>query len=352
MPSFTWSRDALTLLSRTRAATSAPDPLRRAMITTILRSGYTPPPGAQMRAAAARSLETALGYGPDEARRAADQFAATMYRAGLLLFDLRLASAPSVDAFLEREQAIDGWENLVAALSAGPVILFSGHFGLPAAAALGIARRLRGQPRLNTFFAPPDENPMTAGYAELFAKVGYGINCIPAGSRAPVAALRALRTGEILTMQPDVYDNRRGSAVLVPFLGGLTYMMTGTAFLALRSGAALLPTYCAVKSDGTLQLRIDPPLTIPLAGDADRDAYRVTAAICASLEREIRSQPEQWVYWPTLAERMVPGISFPRDGACDASVWRGALESLLPWAARNVPAVVDAVHPLRLGAAQ
>lgn len=190
-----------------------------------------------------------------------------------------------------------------------------------------VGQALAGRTRVNTFFAPPEDNPTTEGFRELLERAQVGIRPLQVGSRGTIQALRALRDGELLTMQPDVYDNFAGSAVVVPFRNGLTYAMIGTASLALRSHATLLPCHTVIEAGGRITIEVRPPLVPVCSDDAELDAYRLTGLIYAELERLIRSRPEQWVYWQILPDRMVPNVQLQQIARGDANAWRNSYSS-------------------------
>lgn len=136
--------------------------------------------------------------------------------------------------------------------------MFSRRHGLPVADFLAIARALHGRTRVTTFYAAADDNLSTQGYADFFARAPYGVKSIQASPRTPVTALRALREGEVLTMQPDVCG------------------------------------HWSVRS--RITLRFEEPLMNAPTGNVEADAHRLTFAIYECLERHIRAFPEQWAY--------------------------------------------------------
>jgi hypothetical protein len=205
---------------------------------------------------------------------------------------------------------------------------------------------LAGRNSLHTFFAAPEDNPSTAGYQEVFARSALGIDCILVSARASLTALRVLKRGEALAMQPDVFDNRQGQAAAVPFLRGLTYAMTGTAFLALRTGATLVPVRADVTDRGRVIVAFDEPLRYEPLGDAERDAWHLTALVHRAIERHIEDAPDQWIYWQVLGERMVPGAAIPPAALRDDAAWAAAFRATAAWASSARPAIA----PLLAGA--
>ncbi|MFL5383626.1 MAG: lysophospholipid acyltransferase family protein [Longimicrobiaceae bacterium] len=301
---------------------------RAAAARALLRSGWTPPaPAARMRAVE-RGLRIAFPDAGDAAvREMARRHARSMVSFGLARAVLECGTREEVVDFCARRVEVAGGEHLRAARDhAGPVIFFSAHYGLPALACLRIGLELAGHKRVNTFYARPEDNAANAGYQELMEKVLPDVNTLPGDGRAVKAGLQALRRGEALTMQPDVYDNRDGTAMLVPFLGRLTFAMGGTAFFALRGKAMLVPVYCYDTGRGRFQARFDAPLPHPDTGNLDDDVYALTARIFASMEAQIRAVPEHWAYWESLPGRLLADVRLPPSPAPE--LWRDAFRSL------------------------
>ncbi len=123
-------------------------------------------------------------------------------------------------------------------------------------------------------------------------RAGAGLTVIPLGPRAGPAALRDLRANRVVCLLCD--RDIVGGGVGVEFFGERTTLPGGPASLALRTGAALLPT--AVYFDGTDGHRgvIRPPLRLERTGTRANDVARVTQELAVELESLIRNAPSQW----------------------------------------------------------
>lgn len=149
---------------------------------------------------------------------------------------------------------------------------------------------------------------------EWFTKLrsSVGVDVVPLGRAAGTAVMRALRSNRLVALVCD-----RGLAsgnVDVEFFGERTVLPAGPATLALRTGAALLPT--AIYFDGPRSHLgvVRPPLTVERTGSLRDDVGRVTQAVTYELEKMIRRAPEQWHLfqpnWPSdyeLLGRPMPG---------------------------------------------
>ncbi len=334
------SVDWLDLMSRMVPAERAPR-ARRAAAGALLRAGWAPPAPRERMAAVERGLATAFpGTAQAEIAAIARRHARSMASFALARTFLECGTRDQVLDFCARRVTITGAEHLHAARDHdGPVIFFSAHYGLPVLACLLIGLGLEGRKRLNTFYARAEDNPANAGYRELMEKVVPGVNALPGDGRGVKAGLQAMRRGEALTMQPDVFDNRDGTALLVPFLGRLTFAMGGTAFFALRGVAMLVPLFCHDTGRGRFECRFDAPLEHPATGSADDDTYLLTARIFAAIEAQIRALPEHWAYWESLPGRLLGGVSLP--AAPDPALWRTAFGALSARAHGSVPGVLE-----------
>lgn len=121
---------------------------------------------------------------------------------------------------------------------------------------------------------------------------GVGLTVIPLGPRAGPAALRDLRANRVVALLCD--RDIAGGGVEVDFFGERTTLPAGPARLALRTGAALLPT--AVYFDGRDGHRgvIRPPLRLERTGKRVHDVTLLTQALASELESFIRAAPHQW----------------------------------------------------------
>jgi KDO2-lipid IV(A) lauroyltransferase len=107
--------------------------------------------------------------------------------------------------------------------------------------------------------------------------------------------LKALRQQRIVAINVD--QNAAFNHVFTPFFGELAATFATPAVLGLRTGAPVLPMFCAY-DDATDRwiVTIHPPIDSPGTGDKDADIRYVTTRINAAMERAIRQTPEQWLW--------------------------------------------------------
>ncbi len=144
-----------------------------------------------------------------------------------------------------------------------------------------------------------------------------GVHVVPLGPDAGKAVLRAIREGHVVALLCD--RDIEGTGVEVDFFGERTTLPAGPATLALRTGAALLPTAVYFRGDGHYAL-VEPPLPIERSGGRLRnDIVRATQQIATALEGLISLAPDQWHLqqpnWPSDWDALEAiGRAYPRPG--------------------------------------
>lgn len=145
--------------------------------------------------------------------------------------------------------------------------------------------------RISVVVEPLEPPELFEWFADLRRR--FGMKVIPLGPNAGAECLKSLRNNEILCLLSDRDLTRSG--VSVEFFGERTTIPAGPATLALRTGAALLPTavYFTNRTNGHLAF-VRPPLDCERQGRLRDDVERITQALAKELEFLIRRAPEQW----------------------------------------------------------
>jgi len=109
------------------------------------------------------------------------------------------------------------------------------------------------------------------------------------------SALRALRKNRVLALTPDLLQ-KPGTGIPVRLFGRTAELPAGAFFLAVRTGAPLLPSFCH-KEAGRYQLWSHEPLRVKQ--DVDRDAAVADLAQqwATLFEEFVRAHPEMWQFW-------------------------------------------------------
>jgi lauroyl/myristoyl acyltransferase len=201
---------------------------------------------------------------------------------------------------------VDGFENLKEAMDAGSgVVMALPHVGswewggawLDAVGypMISVAERLE-PPELFEWF--------------IEQRKAMGLEILPLDASS-AGVLKALRSGRLVGLLCD--RDLLGNGVEVEFFGERTTMPAGPATLALRSGAALLPTVVYSGPGLYHTAVISPPLDTTRQASLRKDVARVTQEIAGCFEHFVRRAPEQWHLfqpnWPSERSASVPGPS-------------------------------------------
>jgi Kdo2-lipid IVA lauroyltransferase/acyltransferase len=186
----------------------------------------------------------------------------------------------------------EGWERFEAARARGRgVVVCTAHFGnfelLAAVHSLRglpitmITRRM-GRWRLNDLWRRARAR---AGVRELVVTRGETLR----------AATGALRAGGVLGYVID-QNQPLHRAVFPTFFGVPAATSPTPAYLAMRTGAAVVFVVAVPLKDGRHRVIIEGPLEVPRSGDRRRDALAFMQDLNDRLERQVRAHPDRW-YW-------------------------------------------------------
>jgi KDO2-lipid IV(A) lauroyltransferase len=193
----------------------------------------------------------------------------------------------------------EGREHIDRALDQGRgAIILTAHFGnweLLGASILangytirGITRQLRSK-RLDA---------IVSSYRE---KVGWqGID----RDRSIREVLRCLKRNELIAILADVDTRTQG--IFVDFFGRPAYTPYSPVAFALKTGAAILPTFIVRQPDNSHRAIIEAPLPLQQSGEKEEDLLVNTQQFTKVIESYIRRYPEQWIWmherWKTQPE--------------------------------------------------
>ncbi len=204
---------------------------------------------------------------------------------------LRLDGA-SKERVVARVERVEGLEHLTGAVRRGKgVLVITGHIGcwelVPAYfAATGYAvtvvgRRMRVE-RLNRRLVD--------------IRRRLGVQTLDRDDN-PRPMIEILRRGDPIGVLIDQHTSVAG--VWVPFFGRPAYTPTAVAKLALATGAAIVPMAIFMNARGRHVIHVQPEIDVARLGDGDRETTvrAITAACSLALERLIRIDPKQWVWF-------------------------------------------------------
>ncbi len=185
---------------------------------------------------------------------------------------------------------IGGKEHAEAAIARGKGLMFiSGHFAnwevMPVTATeLGYEGGL--------VYRPPN-NPYVDRYiSRQRASAGPQIQ-ISKGASGTRRIFTLLRRGLAILM---LVDQKTEQGVAAPFFGRDAMTTPAPAALALKLGAALLPTSNERLDGARFRMNIRPAIEFTPSGDHDADILALTAKINAAMEECVRARPSQWLW--------------------------------------------------------
>jgi KDO2-lipid IV(A) lauroyltransferase len=179
-------------------------------------------------------------------------------------------------------------------------IITTGHFGSWDLAGAIAARHVPLSAIADTF-KDPRLNNLLQGYRR-----DKSVDIIPVGAvRLALHELMAGRAVAIVMDRPVAKE--RG--VEVTFFGHKTYVPAGSAALAVRSGAPIVPGYVWYASNSSYYIRAFPPMfpcAVTNSSERTLEIQRLTQYMFTCQEQVVRQCPTQWFmfrrFWPAAAE--------------------------------------------------
>lgn len=183
---------------------------------------------------------------------------------------------------------VQGMENLEAARAIGKgVMAVSCHMGSYEVVSAIWAATLTPV----SFFAEELEpRALFEWYRDTRARLGISVLTLNVGGMRKVT--QALREKEMVITAID--RDVTGSGQVMPFFGRPAPIPLGTAALALRFGAPLLPVCVYRLPDDTFMAEAAPHVHAESTGDRLADEIRITQELLRHIEGFIRRHPEQW----------------------------------------------------------
>ena len=175
----------------------------------------------------------------------------------------------------------------VLALGKGAIIL-TGHFGNWELLAASISTTVAPLTPFVRELRSPRLNALVSSYRE---KAGYATIDRDTGMRH---ALRCLKRNELLGIVADV--DTVVSGVFVDFFGRHAYTPYSPVAIALKTGAAILPTFIIRQPDGSHRAIIEPPLALKQTHAKEQDIVINTQKFTKIIESYIRRYPTQWIW--------------------------------------------------------
>jgi len=239
------------------------------------------------RGVALRNIRAA--FGDQKTEREIETIAKNVFRhfarGAVEFFYVLSAKRESVDRMID----VEGLENIDLALKEGKgCIMITAHYGNWEL----LARKLVMLGYKGSVIARDSDDPGMTGMARRMRESG-GYKVFDK-DQPLLGAFRALRRNELLGILPDQNELRGG--IFVDFFSRPVSTATGPAIFALRSGAPLVPVFAPRMPDGRYKATAYPRIEFTPSGDEEKDIHDLTVLINQAIEREVRRNPDQWLW--------------------------------------------------------
>lgn len=243
---------------------------------------------SRYRKVAHANLARAYGDAWDEAERT--RVARKSFEhLGITLVEFFLRQPRITPEEVEREVRFEGQEHFEEAFARGKgAILVTAHYGNWEMMGPRLARAGYQVSAVSRTADDPGTERMIESI-----RTRSGLRQIPRREAAR-QGLAALRRNEVLAILLD--QNTLEGGIFVPFFGHPASTATGPAQFSIRTGAALVPTFCLRESDGTHTMKAWPPIYPDASNDRAAEVRRLTAEVTHVIELQIRERPELWCW--------------------------------------------------------
>lgn len=214
---------------------------------------------------------------------------------------------------LDRIFVYDGWECYLAAAALGKgVIACTAHFGN--FDLLASANTRRGVP-ITQIARKMGKNVANDLIREVRRRSGVDELVVEPGQTMR-AILRALKQNRVIGWTID--QNQPVRPVFPTFFGVPAATASTPAFLARKTGCAIIFTLSVPLGDGRHRVFIEGPLIPPDTGNPEADDLAFTQLLNDKLEEWVRRHPDRW-YWVHRRWKTRPPATTPATAATTAS---------------------------------
>ena len=112
--------------------------------------------------------------------------------------------------------------------------------------------------------------------------------------KATFRMIKVLKSGGSVALLID--QDTKVKTVFVNFFGMPAATPVGATILALKTGAAVVPTYIYLGEDNLQHMHILPEIPMTVTGDEEHDIHFNTQVLTSFIEEKIREHPDQWVW--------------------------------------------------------
>jgi KDO2-lipid IV(A) lauroyltransferase len=208
---------------------------------------------------------------------------------GMNGFDLVKSYHVGTLARLERFLTTKGFEHYEKAVAEKRGVIFlTCHLGAFDMQVTNMALRGLNPHIIGTKLKNEKVNRLLLGYRNR-----YGAIAVERGKET-FRLLKTLKSGGSVALLID--QDLKVKSRMVNFFGMPAATPIGASVLALKTGAALLPTYIYLGADKYQHMQIHPEVVPSVTGDEEKDVVALTQKLSDIIEGWVRQHPEQWVW--------------------------------------------------------
>ena len=190
---------------------------------------------------------------------------------------------------LEKFLITDGLENYEAShAKAKGVIFLTCHLGAFDLQITNMAMRGLNPNIIGTPLKDKKLNDLLWSYRNLHGAIPI------ARGKETFRMIKVLKSGGSVALLID--QDTKVKTVFVDFFGMQAATPAGATILALKTGAAVVPTYIYLGSDHLQHMHILPEISMTITGDEEHDVRFNTQVLTNFIEQTIREHPDQWVW--------------------------------------------------------
>lgn len=245
-------------------------------------------------------IHLGLAFGREKSPREIVELCKKMFvmlgkNAGDILRSLKVKTVTDLEKFL----TTNGLENYEKAHAKGKGVMFlTSHLGAFDLQITNMALRGLKPNIVGTALKDERLNELLWEYRNAFGAIA-----IERGKES-VRLFKVLKSGGSIAILID--QDTKVKSRFVDFFGMKAATPIGATILALRTGAAVVPTYIFLDKNGQQQMHILPEIPLVVTGDEETDLVVNTQNFTSFTERIVREHPEQWV-WIHERWRTKPG---------------------------------------------
>jgi len=121
----------------------------------------------------------------------------------------------------------------------------------------------------------------------------YGAVAVERGKET-FRLLKVLKSGGLVALLID--QDTKVKSRFVDFFGMPASTPVGATILALKTGAAVVPTFIHLGDDNLQHMHLLPEIPLEISGDEEKDIVVNTQNFTRFIEEQIRNYPDQWVW--------------------------------------------------------